>query len=1315
MQNFCKNCSHRSTESAKFCYQCGEKFQSETEKLPIAFVDEIETHTCWIGNISTQYDVKSLEMHLEEIAKKFGKVHSLKITQNMAHNFYQCFINFYEQKAAKEAVIYFNECTLAGSKLKSEHRSRKESNFSSNFITPVKKNLETYVCLIDNISTKYSDKMLEKHFEEDAKSFGKILSTKITLNNNVNQCEIHFLHEKHAFAAAKHFNGANFDGFILISKLLKKNDNLANQNRRLQSVDPLHKATSISSSVSGPPRGSCSSIYNFRNLSIDGNTKDFSTQHGLFKKQVVNDYDLYNSDSNEELSHDPKKIEILNSKHLRRQLEEKIKTIKDATIQIIEGKDLSCIVNCENELLYDKTFQKIKEWKVFQSEHKLKPDEFKLVSNIENELIKTCGNHEAFIHLNVEKLEIVVFSFDKDVLNFVLEKIKLFLETIVCKEQKVIHDNFHYDLLKKSLQVAEFLMKNNLDELKFEFKDPLIKENKIESGQITIIGKMSHILKVNYNRLFEIFSVKEHFYLNESSPLAFIKIKLLKMKCDLERKFVMLNFSEIKFKIQSYFELYGFDNFEVKSQAEEIKAFLSNAKSTSVKVRSFEVSKVKQLLEEFEKNDYEGNTNNHETYFHEKSRIIFINGTNEGEINQLKESIEKLLNGSHEINQKIKIKNFLFNKLVKQNSNIIKSLRENNKNVKIVSNLQKYIRVSGSSTEVQKVILEIEKLFDEFSSMIILKDIQIKESEFRYLLKQKYEIEKLSTKTSSIITIHNIKKYSSLKFSTATNNSVEVELCKGDLTEVCVDAYVNPINFALKTNEDFLKKVTEKLGLSVKNECDKIIRENSLLFEGSVFVTKSGDLGVKSNSIIIHAAGPIWKEGNFYEAQTLCQVVFNSLREANNHNCTSIVIPAISTDVYHANEAVDILTKTVIDFIFANKTSLKKIIFISKEESIVKKWELVLLDISNTINIKIESRALKNQNVNEMWYWKDHEGSWKAFALECNTTIESKFKEYKESNFLISKSTFKIFLNEQEYLFDFIRKKLVNLKSNFEHDLLNEIPNILKYQWNWLDDLNVKIPFSLLQSEMIEKGFKNGENCIEIKIKRNDNDNNEMYKFEFLKNSLRLKEYLKRRNIEADGIQINTRTKYIRWIFREEIKVKASIEYPEEDYIDDFEKNQIKVFISGEKENVENAIKLFQELLNDAYIEETMPLIELTESEIKNLEIQNNAKIYLKNNMLVIKGLPDAINKIKATFLEISTQNQNILYPVEWSPMENENLKICLLSQDSPEYKNIYTKVSKSVPSPNIVKIERIQNRWLWKDYINKTNFLKEKGKYLLN
>ena len=101
--------------------------------------------------------------------------------------------------------------------------------------------------------------------------------------------------------------------------------------------------------------------------------------------------------------------------------------------------------------------------------------------------------------------------------------------------------------------------------------------------------------------------------------------------------------------------------------------------------------------------------------------------------------------------------------------------------------------------------------------------------------------------------------------------------------------------------------------------------------------------------------------------------------------------------------------------------------------------------------------------------------------------------------------------------------------------------------------------------------------------------------------------------------------------------------------------------------------------------------------------------------MLVIKGLPDAINKIKATFLEISTQNQNILYPVEWSPMENENLKICLLSQDSPEYKNIYTKVSKSVPSPNIVKIERIQNRWLWKDYINKTNFLKEKGKYLLN
>ena len=111
--------------------------------------------------------------------------------------------------------------------------------------------------------------------------------------------------------------------------------------------------------------------------------------------------------------------------------------------------------------------------------------------------------------------------------------------------------------------------------------------------------------------------------------------------------------------------------------------------------------------------------------------------------------------------------------------------------------------------------------------------------------------------------------------------------------------------------------------------------------------------------------------------------------------------------------------------------------------------------------------------------------------------IEVKFKEYKESKFADEKSKFEIKINDKNYLIDFLNKKQVNTASEYPHDISNEIPNILKYQWSWLDDLKEKSPVSLIHSEIIEKSYANGEDAIKIKIKRQDNDINEIYEYIF--------------------------------------------------------------------------------------------------------------------------------------------------------------------------------------------------------------------------
>uniref|UniRef100_A0A8C3TNS1 Poly [ADP-ribose] polymerase n=1 Tax=Catharus ustulatus TaxID=91951 RepID=A0A8C3TNS1_CATUS len=66
------------------------------------------------------------------------------------------------------------------------------------------------------------------------------------------------------------------------------------------------------------------------------------------------------------------------------------------------------------------------------------------------------------------------------------------------------------------------------------------------------------------------------------------------------------------------------------------------------------------------------------------------------------------------------------------------------------------------------------------------------------------------------------------------------------------------------------------------------------------------------------------------------------------------------------------------------------------------------------------------------------------------------------------------------------------------------------------------------------------------------------------------------------------------------------------------------------------------------------------------------------------------------TFPAIGT---GLLLPPTWDPMENERVKIVELKPDSKEYKDVQEKFLQTCQSFKIEKIERVQNRYLWKSY----------------
>ena len=68
----------------------------------------------------------------------------------------------------------------------------------------------------------------------------------------------------------------------------------------------------------------------------------------------------------------------------------------------------------------------------------------------------------------------------------------------------------------------------------------------------------------------------------------------------------------------------------------------------------------------------------------------------------------------------------------------------------------------------------------------------------------------------------------------------------------------------------------------------------------------------------------------------------------------------------------------------------------------------------------------------------------------------------------------------------------------------------------------------------------------------------------------------------------------------------------------------------------------------------------------------------------------------------------NMSYPNEWEP-QNKNLELMQLERHSKEWSKVAQKFHATLPQKYIVKIERIQNKWLWEKYHQHCDRMKRK------
>jgi O-acetyl-ADP-ribose deacetylase (regulator of RNase III) len=122
-----------------------------------------------------------------------------------------------------------------------------------------------------------------------------------------------------------------------------------------------------------------------------------------------------------------------------------------------------------------------------------------------------------------------------------------------------------------------------------------------------------------------------------------------------------------------------------------------------------------------------------------------------------------------------------------------------------------------------------------------------------------------------------------------------IELVRGDITCQQVDAIVNAANSTLLGGGGVDGAIHRAGGPALLDECRAIRAQRGECPAGEAVLTGAGGLPARH---VIHAVGPVWRDGGQGEPEQLASCYRNSLRIAAEHGFHTVSFPSISTGIY---------------------------------------------------------------------------------------------------------------------------------------------------------------------------------------------------------------------------------------------------------------------------------------------------------------------------------------------------------------------------------------------------------------------------------
>lgn len=158
---------------------------------------------------------------------------------------------------------------------------------------------------------------------------------------------------------------------------------------------------------------------------------------------------------------------------------------------------------------------------------------------------------------------------------------------------------------------------------------------------------------------------------------------------------------------------------------------------------------------------------------------------------------------------------------------------------------------------------------------------------------------------------------------------MKIEVVKGNITEIEVDAIVNAANTSLLGGGGVDGAIHRNGGKAILDDCIAIRNKQGGCKVGQAVITRAGNLLSK---YVIHTVGPVWN-GDKDEKNNLLKACYqSSLGLAVQNNIKTIAFPGISTGIYRfpKDKAAEIAIKSVKGF--DKILEIDKVIFVCFDE-----------------------------------------------------------------------------------------------------------------------------------------------------------------------------------------------------------------------------------------------------------------------------------------------------------------------------------------------------------------------------------------------